>query len=456
MVFARADQAMQSARTRGTSMQASGSTRTPQREPWKKVEELCDRYLGGRPSEAALQVLRNAEQQRPEVRDFVERAFRLMAISKFNPRDFSPFVARFFTVIAPGILPGAWGGIVPPFTLPGRHRKIDAYLRSNEWADFEPGTVLLDVGCGFPPQTSIEAAEAFPEWRIVGADPTFEQYLLYDERENYACLDRTGSVRYFQAGRPDEFLRLYTDRDATIQHFSQAFAQLLPSLPTDEGTLSTAEHGGRRLVRHPLSAYERSNLKFVQGGFGSSGLPEAGVVRSFNVLIYYDADFRHEAEEWVARVLRPGGLFICGRDDSESLNAHYSVYRSEGGRLVEKEFAFGVETVRHSVWFALHDGERETWRLAELLGTLRSDREFLRDYDARLDALLAENKMAVRDGNGCLVEPPDPMEPSRALPVYHEIVREIEAEFADRAVSVLQRAGLHAWRNPVGHIAVGA
>ena len=118
---------------------------------------------------------------------------------------------------------------------------------------------------------------------------------------------------------------------------------------------------------------------------------------------------------------------------------------------MEKEFAFGVETVRHSVWFALHDGKRETWRLAELLGTLRSDREFLRDYDARLDALLAENRMAVRDENGCLVEPPDPMGASRALPVYHEI----EAEFVDRAVSVLQRAGLHAWRNPVGHIAVG-
>jgi hypothetical protein len=179
-------------------------------------------------------------------------------------------------------------------------------------------------------------------------------------------------------------------------------------------------------------------------------------VRSFNVLIYYDADFRREAEEWVAQVLRPGGLFVCGRDDSESLNAHYSVYRSEGGRLVEKEFAFGVETVRHSVWFALHDGERETWRLAELLGILRSDREFLRDYDVRLDALLAENRMAVRDENRHLSEPPNPIEPARALPVYHQIAREMEAEFADRAVSVLQRAGLHAWRNPVGHIAVGA
>ncbi len=436
--------------------QASSRTGTPERERWNKVEELCDRYLGGHPSEAALQVLRNVEQQRPEVRDFVERAFRLMAISKSDPHDFSAFVARFFTVIAPGILPGAWGGMVPPFTLAGRHRKIDAYLRSNPWADFEPGTVFLDVGCGFPPQTSMEAAEAFPEWRIVGADPTFEEYLLYDERENYACIDRTGRLRYFQASRPEEFLRLYSDREGTIQRFSQAFAQLLPGLATDDGTLSTVEEGGRRLIRHPMSAYERSNLRFVQGGFGCSDLPEAGVVRSFNVLIYYDADFRQKAEEWVSKVLRPGGLFVCGRDDSESLNAHYSVYRSEGGRLVEKEFAFGIDTVRHSVWFALHDGERETWRLAELLGILRSDREFLRDYDARLDALLAENKMAVRDENGFLAEPPDPIDAARALPVYHEMARAIEREFADRAVSVLQRAGLHAWRNPVGHVAVGA
>src|ERR1700746_3288882 len=156
-------------------MQTSGGTQNSEAGEMEQRRRIM-RSLPGRPSEPALQVLKNAEQQRPEVRDFVERAFRLMAISKFNPRDFSPLVARFFTVIAPGILPGAWGGIVPPFTLAGRHRKIDAYLRSNEWANFESGTVLLDVGCGFPPQTPIEAAEAFPEWRIVGADPTFEEY----------------------------------------------------------------------------------------------------------------------------------------------------------------------------------------------------------------------------------------------------------------------------------------
>jgi hypothetical protein len=131
------------------------------------------------------------------------------------------------------------------------------------------------------------------------------------------------------------------------------------------------------------------------------------------------------------------------------------VYRNEGGRLVEKEFAFAVETVRNCAWFTLHEGERETWRLAELLGILRSDRAFLREYDARLDALLAENRMAVRDGNGCLAEPPEPIDMARMFPAYEAITRELEAEFADRAVSVLQRAGLNAWRNPAGHIAVG-
>ena len=436
-------------------MRATGESGAAGTERWSSVNELCDRYLGGRPAEATLQVLRNAEEQRAEVRDFVERAFRLMARSKLRARDFAPFAARFYTLIAPAILPGAWGGMVAPFTVPGRHKKIDAYLRSNPWGEFKPGTVMLDVGCGFPPQTSIDAAESLPEWNVVGADPMFGRYLLYDERENYACMEESGKVRYFQATRPEEYLRLYSDRDATLRHFSEAFAQLQTKLPADDGTLATAAHEGKRLVRNPLRAYERANLKFVEGGFGSSGLPEAGVVRSFNVLIYFNGEFRRRAEEWVTQVLRPGGVFICGRDDAESLNAHYSVYRKEGDRLVEKEFAFALETVRYSSWFALHDDERETWRLAEILGILRSDREFLRDHDARMDALLAKHRVAVRDEDGNLIEPADVIEPAKAFPVYLEMVREIEAEFTERAVAVLQRAGLRAWRNPVGHVAIG-
>jgi hypothetical protein len=146
---------------------------------------------------------------------------------------------------------------------------------------------------------------------------------------------------------------------------------------------------------------------------------------------------------------------VCGRDDGATLNAHSTVYRSEGGWLVEKEFAFGIETVRHCAWFTLHEGERETWRLAELLGILRSDHTFLRDYDAKLDSLLTQNRIAVRDANGCLADPPEPIDMERTFPAYEAIAREIEVEFANHAVSVLQRAGLNAWRNPVGHIAIG-
>ncbi len=428
----------------------------PGRMEWSSVEELCDRYLGGRPSPQTLQVLRTVEQQRPEVREFVERGFRLMALSKLDARDISPMVAQFFAVLAPAVLPGAWGGTVPPITVAGRHRKIDAYLRDNPWVKFERGALLMDIGCGFPPQTSIDAAESFEDCQIVGTDPAFQDYLMYDENGNYASLDATGRVHYFQAVRAEDFFRLYTDRNATVQRFSDVFAKLLPTLPPDDGTMASAQQEGMRLVRHPLKQYERKNLKFIRSGFGSMDVPHADVVRAFNVLIYFDTEFRRKAEKWAAEVLRPGGLFICGRDDAASLNAHYTVYRSEGGQLVEKEFAFGVELVRQPGWYALHDGYRETWRLAELIGVLRSDKEFLRDYDARLDALLAENEISVRDERGCLLDHPKVADAAKRLPAYLMIAETMQAEFAERAVSVLQRAALSAWRNRVGHVAVGA
>lgn len=435
---------------------ASGGAKEP--ASWATAEELCDRYLGGRPSAQALKVLKTVEQQRPEVREFTERGFRLMAISKFDARDISPVVARFFAVMAPAILPGAWGGMVPPITVAGRHKKIDEYLRKTAWAKFDAGTTLLDVGCGFPPQTAMDAAEAFRDWQIVGVDPAFEDYLVYDENGNYASIGakdgQSGRVRYFQPVRLQDFLALFADRHGTIRKFEEMFARLLPELPADDGALATIEREGAKLVRHPMRQYERPNLRFVQAGFGSEEVPQANVVRAFNVLLYHDANFRRMADEWAAKVLRPGGLFICGRDDAASINAHYTVCRNENGRLVEKEFAFGVELVRQPAWYTIHEGDRETWRLAELIGVLRSDREFLRDYDARLDKLLAEHKFSLRDENGCLIDHPEAGDPALRISSYLAIIEALQAEFTDRAVVALTQAGFNAWRNPVGLVAV--
>src|SRR5262247_1200207 len=137
---------------------------------WTSIEELCGRYLGGLPSPPVLALMKKLENERSEVRAFVERMFRLMNIYHFDAKDIPPTMASMLAGALPGILPGAWGGMVPPFTFEDRHQAINTYLRRNPWASLGAGSVLLEMGCGFPPQTAIDAADFLPEWQIVGAD----------------------------------------------------------------------------------------------------------------------------------------------------------------------------------------------------------------------------------------------------------------------------------------------
>ena len=131
------------------------------------------------------------------------------------------------------------------------------------------------------------------------------------------------------------------------------------------------EQDRQRLVRYPLRSSRNSNLKFLQAGFGSP-TPQADAIRSFNVLMYFDEGFRHMADQWLATVLRPGGLFVCGTGGPSEVR--YAVYRKEDDCLVEKDLRL-VENVRPFArvpWMCLYDSERETWRLAEMVAILRS------------------------------------------------------------------------------------
>jgi hypothetical protein len=72
-----------------------------------------------------------------------------------------------------------------------------------------------------------------------------------------------------------------------------------------------------------------------------------------------------------------------------------------------------------------------------------------------VDELLAENRMLVRQEDGFLGAPPDPLPFSEWQPVFLAMQNKLQQEgFVDRAVSVLKHAGYHAWINPVGHVAV--
>jgi len=174
--------------------------------------------------------------------------------------------------------------------------------------------------------------------------------------------------------------------------------------------------------------------------------------------MYFDADFRRKAERWVATILRPDGIFLCGVDGPRTLEARYVVSRKENGGLVEKEFAFSLDNVRPltaTPWFCLHDGERETFRLASAVGILRADDAFRGDFDERLDCLLEDKGICAREPNGYLGPLFQGLVPTERVARIEEVMEQLEQEgFADRAAGVLRGAGLRARRNSVGHIAI--
>lgn len=427
---------------------------------WASIEELFERTFGDRSAAHHFPLLKNLETERAEVKEFVERAFRLMAIAKTSPENITPSLTWILGVMIPALLPGAWGNVVPPITYENRHRLINQYLTDNAWAKFPEGSVLLEMGCGFPPQTAVDAAREFPQWHVIGADLRFDPYVVHDADGNYACMDGEGGIRYFQPGAANStsFLTLYNERHATLRRFGDLFAHLREKLPpARNGECTEVEHDGARLVCNPIRTYERSNLSLMELGLGADA-PAADIVRVFNVLFYFDAPFRSRSEEWALRTLRPGGLFLCGGDGANTLEARYSVYRKEHDALVRKEFAFSLDNVRPPTvvtWFCLHDQEKETFELAKLIGILQSDEKFRGDYNSRVDELLAEKKIWMRQPDGFLGPPPEQLGPIAWTAAHLALHQQLADEgFVDQAVSVLQRAGYHAWKNPVGHVAV--
>jgi len=93
--------------------------------------------------------------------------------------------------------------------------------------------------------------------------------------------------------------------------------------------------------------------------------------------------------------------------------------------------------------------------LARVLGIIRSHEDFRCAYDARLDQLLEESRILDRGPDGRLRTPLVPVDPREWRAAYERILERMETEgFVQRAVSVLQAAGLRAWRNGAGHIAI--
>jgi hypothetical protein len=418
------------------------------------VDQWNAAYFGNRLSAAAVAALDGLNDASADAQALTDRAFRLMRVARFGAADLSVLTAQTLATSMPKTVPSAWGGAVPPVTMAGRHRKLDRYIAANPWHRPTGEPILLDLGCGFPPFTAVDSAAELTGWRIIGADPSFDRYLVYDDRGDYACFDDDEDLRFYQSGIRDP------DPAATRARFHGLLHHLLPLLPGDDSSeLAEVHSHGARLVRNALRHYETDNLVLIRGGVGSFDITGGvDVIRCMNVLMYFDQSFRERTLQWAGGLLRPGGLFVCRSNWAHSISSRYSVYQQRDGHLEPCEFAFSIDNLRPvalAPWYALHDDNFENLCNAEAVGIIRSDENFRRRFDERLDALLARSGVCHRGADGCLGGADPNLTPADIEERGAALIEQLEREgFVDDVVTVLRHAGRNAWRNAAGHIAM--
>ncbi len=409
-------------------------------------------YFDERLSPGVLEHLAQVEGQSEEVSAFTERLFDRMKRAGLTASDFSELLGWWLGVMVPRLLPGSWGGIIPPITVGGRHEVIDRYIQGNTWTELPDRGTFLDMGCGFPPTTAADTALVFENWQVVGADPSIPDHIVYDALGDYASFDEHGELLYFQSATADfdHWDQLLHDPDATKKHFRELRDRLVSNESHSEG--------GARMERDPVRQHTRGNLSLRQGGIGDIDIGNVDVARCFNVFLYYDLAFREQALEWFASILKPGGLFLCGTNQARSMECRYTVYRNEEQGLSAKEFAFSLDNVRLQTivpFYALHDDEHDTEMLVRMIRTIRSNDEFMRDFDAHVDRLLTENELFRRDENGYLTYLAEEMPSKEREQRLFDVGNQLDHDgYVEGAAQALTAAGLKAWRNPVGHIGV--
>jgi len=411
------------------------------------VDHLNRDYFGGGLSPDVLDRLCGMPVERDDARGFLERMGRLARTSGLDARDVSPFQADILASLIARLLPGTWAGRIPPITIPGRHRKFDELIGRLCGGRGR----LIDVACGFPPFTTVDASKALPGWSIVGVDRSLPEYLVEDGLGNYAVYDAAGNAQYFQPIAPtaESWLALLNDPDASRRRLEALLQELLADQQNRDD--------GATLVVHPVGQYATDDLRFVRSDLDDVDVEPADVVRCFNMLMYFDDAFRERALGHFARLLSEGGLAICGCDWAFSMEARYATYRKTGATLTPMEFAFSLDNVVPIgilPWYTLQPDDRDAAMAASLCGVLRRDRSFFAEYTRVADAIRQEIGLCPRRSDGFFGDIDTSIPPGELWRRAAEFPDRLGEHLGEPAVKVLEAAGYRARVNEVGHIAV--
>ena len=423
----------------------------------QSFDDLVEQFLGMRlPQQMESSV--SLTDLSPDTQDFVVRALTLMKRAGYSVTGFTPNLVQWVTVTAPNILPGAWGGRIPPLTLAGRHKKLDDYIANQRTITEGQSPVFVDLGCGFPPVTSTDTARRFPDWHVYGVDRSFAAYVLYDEEGHYACFDQNGGFQYFQALMNVSGRAMYADPKTTRDRFEKLFDAIYPQLKSPEPkTSQTVEKYGSRLVHNHIRDFEADNLTFIQSDMEELHLPGASAIRCMNVLIYFKPENRRKMLRKIGRILHEDGVLIVGTNGL-GIQSRYAVYQKSKNDMVPMEFAFSLDNLGPIVympWFTVHENDPESMLLTEVMSAVRRDQPFWAEFNGRIDELLQRCGICQRNADGFLHFPNPEMSPGEYLDKNAELWRQLEEDgYAGSVVDSLKQSGYDAWENSVGDIAI--
>ncbi len=408
------------------------------------VTDLNRRYFAGALSPEVVATIADLPVDRDDARRFVERVCMFMQAGGYPAEDVSPMQADMLAHLVARLLPGRWEGRVPPITVAGRHRLIDLLVARR----YPQAGRLIDIACGFPPLTTLDSATALPDWDIVGVDRSLPAFLVEDGLGNYCVYDESGRALYFQPllPTPDAWNALLADWEGSRLRLETLLATLRSGGAVPPGASLTVE---------PARTFATERLHFVRGDLAAFDGPAADVVRCFNMLLYFDDAFRQQALTHAARLLREGGMFVCGTDWTDTIECRYSTYVQRGGRLEPDEFAMSLDNLTALgvvPWYTLHD-DAELLAATRVARTLRADGHFIEHLRRTADTWRAEADLGTRDARGYvgpIVSGLSPLELwTRAVALSHRL----DETFGAEAAAVLTRAGWKARVNEVGHLA---
>lgn len=404
-------------------------------------------YFGGELSQACLAEFDQIDAEDRELVDFADTWLFYFHMAGGRAKDCSPLGSRFFAKIAKSYMPSLWAKI-PPITRGRRLRVIDRVVHEVLGIPSDQAIDFLDVGCGYPPVTTVETAELCPAWTCVGIDPNFPASILFDSEGTGACFDEAGTLVYIQYLGGDlqpDVGRVERDRERFALEWDKI-----------QGNPSLREEliRGERLAGDPIKHYEGRNLTFRAGTLTGLGAYQTfDLIRCMNVFMYFAGQGILENIRHAKSLLGDSGMFICGSVPEGGAAARYLAYQKCGTALVPRLFGMDLGKLSQrdgNGWWAFHKDQPDPLFLAKVVRLVSDDRDRFGQVSSVVDRLEHEFGYSHRDPDGYLHLKGFLFNTSD----NDRLSRTLAEECGHEIAAFLGRMGFCAQITPFGHLAI--